>query len=358
MKTPPIQPVQPADRIGSLRPYTPPARDPRITLTLDNNEGAPVDASVLEAIRCIEPEALTRYPDASGLERSIAQRFGIDASRVIITNGGDDAIDRICRAMLAPGDTMLTHTPGFVMIPRYAQLAGARVNQIDWLGGAFPQQAMLDAIDEGPKLMALISPSNPTGAVIGVDAILEIASKAQSVGAVVLLDQAYIDFADEDPIGRVLALPNVVLVRTFSKAMGLAGQRVGYAIGPARIIDWLRTVGGPYPVSVLSIAVAQAAFNRSAEREPVIARTIAHRTQLIQHLATLGIVALPSQANFVLARFDDAAATHAALLEQGVSVRRFRQGGDIESYLRITVPADPAQQNQLLEALSAIGAAS
>jgi histidinol-phosphate aminotransferase len=350
--------VKPADRIGTLRPYTPPPRDPRITLTLDNNEGAPVDASVLEAIMGIDPEALTRYPDASGLERSIAQRLGVEASRVIVTNGGDDAIDRICRAMLAPGDAMLTHSPGFVMIPRYAQLAGAKVNGVDWLEGAFPLQSMIDAIDEGTKLIALISPSNPTGAIIGEDAILEIASKAQSVGGVVLLDQAYIEFADEDPIEWVLDLPNVVIVRTFSKAMGLAGQRVGYAIGPTQMIDWLRTVGGPYPVSVLSIALAQAAFDQSAQREPIIARTVAHRGQLVEHLASLGIAALPSQANFVLARFDDAAAAHAALLDQGVSVRRFRQGGDIESYLRITVPADSAQQHQLLEALRAIGAAS
>jgi histidinol-phosphate aminotransferase len=154
----------------------------------------------------------------------------------------------------------------------------------------------------------------------------------------------------------VLDLPNVVVVRTFSKAMGLAGQRVGYAIGPTQIIDWLRTVGGPYPVSVLSLAVAQAAFDQSAKREPIIARTVAHRVQLIEHLATLGITALLSQANFVLARFDDGPATHEALLEQGVSVRRFRQGGEIESYLRITIPADPAQQNQLLEAMNTIGA--
>jgi len=347
---------QSADRIGSLRPYTPPARDPRIKLTLDSNEGAPVDASVLEAIRGIDAEALARYPDARGLERTIAQGLGIDPTRVIVTNGGDDAIDRICRASLAPGDTMLTHTPGFVMIPRYAQLADARVNLIDWLTGAFPLQRMLDAIGHGTKLATLISPSNPTGGVIHADQILAIARKAQSVGAVVLLDQAYIEFADEDPIERLLDLPNIVVVRTFSKAMGLAGQRVGYAIGPVQIIDWLRTAGGPYPVSVLSLAAAQASFDQRAQREPIIARTVAHRAQLTEHLTTHGVPALPSQANFVLARFDDAAATHTALLEQGVSVRRFHRGGEIESYLRITVPEKPEQQKQLLEALNIIGA--
>ena len=214
---------------------------------------------------------------------------------------------------------------------------------------------MLDAIDDRTKLVALISPNNPTGDVINIDTILAIASKAQSVGAAVLLDQAYIEFALDDPIEHVLDLPNVVVVRTFSKAMGLAGQRVGYAIGPKQIIDWLRIVGGPYPVSVLSLAVAQQAFDHRALREPMIARTIAHREQLSKTLSAMGNATLPSQANFVLTRFHDAAATHAALLEQGVSVRRFRQGGDIESYLRITVPADPEQQNQLLAALNTIG---
>jgi histidinol-phosphate aminotransferase len=349
--------IQPADRIGSLKQYQPPSRDARITLTLDNNEGAPVDASVLEAIKDTAPEALTCYPDASGLERDIAQRFSIDASRVIVTNGGDDAIDRICRAMLDSGDVMLTHTPGFVMIPRYAQLAGAKVNSVNWLDGSFPLQGMLDTIDDRTKLVALVSPNNPTGKVIDTVSILEIASKARSVGAAVLLDQAYIEFAVEDPIVRVLDLPNVVVVRTFSKSMGLAGQRVGYAIGPKQIINWMRTVGGPYPVSVLSLILTQAAFEQSALREPMIARTVAHRAMLIEALLAMDIATVPSQANFVLARFDDSAATHAALIEQGVSVRHFRQGGDIEPYLRITVPACPAQQNQLLAALSTIGAA-
>lgn len=346
--------IQPAERIGMLQPYAPPPRDARITLTLDNNEGSPIDASVLKAINDIDPNALTRYPDASGLERTIAQRLGIDPSCVIVTNGGDDAIDRICRAMLNPGDVMLTHTPGFVMIPRYAQLAGAQLNLFDWLDTDFPQQAMLDAVGEGTRLVALISPSNPTGAIIDTDSILAIAKKAHSVGAVVLLDQAYIEFADEDPIKQMLVLPNVVIVRTFSKAMGLAGQRVGYAIGPKQIINWLRTVGGPYPVSVLSLAVAQCAFDQSDERQPIITRTIAHRDQLIDTLGSLGAKALASQANFVLVQFDDASATHAALLEQGISVRRFRQGGEIESYLRITVPADPKDQHQLLDALARV----
>lgn len=347
--------LQHADRIGSMKPYTPPPRDPEITLKLDNNEGAPIDASILDSIKSIDPEDLTRYPDTSDLERSITDHFGIPASRVIITNGGDDAIDRTCRALLGSGDSLLTHTPGFVMIPRYAQLAGAVINLIDWLGTDFPLSKMLESIDDQTRLVALVSPCNPTGSVIDLESIVEIASKAQSVGAVVLLDQAYIEFADEDPIEQLLRLPNLIIVRTFSKAMGLAGIRVGYAIGPEAIIGWLRTVGGPYPVSVLSLKIAQSAFSYGDQRSKIVELTKVFRKQLTDTLESSGSRVLPSQGNFVLAQFKDASETYKALLRHGVSVRRFRQGGEIDSYLRITVPTDQSQLNQLLDSLNTIG---
>lgn len=351
-------PIQPARRIGDLNPYAPPLRDPQITLTLDNNEGAQIDASVLDVLRELDPETLSRYPDQSSLELQIAVSLGIDPSRVVITNGGDDAIDRVCRSILNPGEVMLTHTPGFVMIPRWAQLAGANNRALDWLEGGFPRDAFLDAIDDSVRLVSLISPCNPSGAIVPTGDIHAIAEKCRSVGAVLMLDQAYIEFADEDPIGSVLDLENVVIVRTFSKALGGAGLRVGYAIAPERIATWLRTVGGPYPVSSLSIAIAGAIYTRRAKRADIIEQTRFNRDILIEMLRSQGIRVLNSEANFVLARFDDAPSTHAQLLEQGVSVRRFRTGGDIDNYLRITVPADRSQLNQLLDALSAIGAPS
>lgn len=349
-------PIQPARRIGDLQPYTPPTRDLRITLTLDNNEGAPIDAAILEVLREIEPETLARYPDQSALEAQIAESFGVDPSRVVITNGGDDAIDRVCRAILNPGDVMFTHTPGFVMIPRWAQLAGATNRTVDWLEGDFPRDAFLDAIDNSVRLVSLISPCNPSGAIVPTNDILAIAEKCAAVGAVLMLDQAYIEFADEDPFGSVIDQPNLVIVRTFSKAMGGAGLRVGYAIASERIATWMRTVGGPYPVSSMSIAIAGEIFERRGERASMIEQTRANRGMLIEYLRTQGIKVLESQANFILARFDDAAAIHTQLLDRGISVRRFRTGSGIDGYLRITVPSDSAQLNQLLNALGAIGA--
>lgn len=350
--------IQPARRLGDLRPYAPPVRNGRISLALDNNEGVPVDASLLALLRDLSPEQIARYPDQSALETQIANGLGIGHGRVVITNGGDDAIDRVCRAVLSPGDAMLTHGPGFVMIPRWAQLAGACVRSVEWLSGDFPLNPFMDAIDESVRLVAIVSPCNPTGLVVGTDELIRIAARAREAGAVLMLDQAYVEFADEDPIGELVCMENVVIVRTFSKAMGCAGLRVGYAIAMERIATWLRTVGGPYPVSTPSLLLAAACFERRTEREEIIAQTRANRTVMVDRLRSLGAGVISSQGNFVLARFDDAAHTHARLLEQGISVRRFLSGGDIENYLRITVPAEQSQLAQFLTALGAIGAPS
>lgn len=347
--------LKPAQRIGTRKPYSPPIKSSRITLKLDNNEGAAVDDSLLEVVRSIDPQQLTRYPDASSLEQSIAERFGVDPSRVIVTNGGDDAIDRACQAMLSPGDLMCTHAPGFEMIPRYAELAGARVVYVDWMDGRFPTGAMVDSIRDETKMVALVSPCNPTGGVIETESIRTIASMARKVGAVVLLDQAYIEFADDDPIDLFLDIPNMVVVRTLSKAMGLAGLRVGYAIGSSEVIGWLRTVGGPYPVSVLSLLIAQKAIERSVQRTNIIEQTIANRARLEGALEGVGARVLPSQANFVLAQFADSQSVWEELQRHGISVRRYSNDDLLRSSLRITVPTNEAQQNQLLNALTTIG---
>jgi histidinol-phosphate aminotransferase len=343
--------LQPADRIGSLKPYAPPIRVQQSALILDNNEGAPIEPIVFDALKALTSDDLSRYPNQSGLEASIADSFGVPAQRVVITNGGDDAIDRVCRAVLNPGEEMITHTPGFVMIPRYAQLAGAVVKPIPWLTGSFPVSAVLQSINPRTKLVALVSPNNPTGQVIESEVIREIARGASRVGAFVLLDQAYVEFADDDPIGHCVGLDNLIVVRTFSKALGLAGARVGYALAPKRIAGWLRTVGGPYPVSSLSLALASTAWGHRTDRRLIIEQTKRNRTELIDSLRAQGLEPLDSQGNFVFVRFADAQLVYACLRAQGISVRRFRQGAEIDSYLRITVPADPDQLQLLTRAL-------
>ncbi len=341
--------LRPAVRLANVRAYDPPARRWTTDLRLDANEGAPPGGPVFTALRACDSESLRRYPDTGSLEASIAGRWGIDPHRVVVTNGGDDAIDRVCRAMLEPGRCLLTHTPTFEMIPRGARLADAEVTTVAWCGGAFPEAAFLNAITPGTGLVALVTPNNPTGGVIPKAAIASIAQRARSVGAAVLLDLAYIDFADDDPTPGVLDLDNVVVMRTFSKAYGLAGLRVGYAISPQMIAGWLRAAGGPYPVPGVSIAGASAAWETGADAYVRAVRS--ERSGLVELCAEHGLPTLPTQANFVTVCSERAGWVRDALGSLGIAVRLLDSAAS-PGLCRITLPGDAGAYARLSEAIA------
>jgi len=338
-------------RASDAAPYAPPGSGRPIDLFLDANEGpeggvepgwpAPAD-----------PDEARRYPCAAELESALADRSGVDRARVLVTAGGDDAIDRACRACLEPGRTLVLPVPTFEMIERSAILAGAAVVRAAWPGGPYPIKHVLGAIDDRTTMIAVVSPNNPTGAVASRHDLEALSAAAP--WATLLVDLAYTEFADEDLTGAALALPNAVAIRTFSKAFGLAGLRVGYAIGPERLIHAMRAMGSPYPASSLSIAGATAALQRAPVRLPAVVARIRHeRDVLAQTLRNLGARPQPSQANFVLARFDDAPCVWNSLASLGIAVRCFAPGKGLDDALRITCPGDEASFDRLLSALHA-----
>ncbi len=342
--------IRPASRLDGLRPYQPPASRWPIDLALDANEGPPPSAALLAEIASIDGERLRRYPHAASLERAIADRLGLPAARVVVTSGGDDAIDRLCRAVLEPGRAILSHTPTFEMIPHAARLAGGEVRTVPWLDGPFPTDRFIGAIGPGTALVSLVTPNNPTGGAIPAADVVRIVDSAAAAGAVALVDLAYVEFADEDPTPALLDRPNAVIVRTFSKARGLAGLRVGYALAPERIAPWLRTTGGPYPVSSVSLALAGASL-ASSDPLGTAARVRGERARLAERLAELGADPLDSQANFVSVRLPNAAEVHARLASLGVSVRAFPGKPKLRDLLRITLPADDEQFARLCRSL-------
>jgi histidinol-phosphate aminotransferase len=349
---PPANPtkiVGPAARLRGLAPYEPPPRSTLVEIALDANEGAPPSEALLDAFGSVTPEDLCRYPNAHAIEAQIAQRWRIEPERVVVTNGGDDAIDRICRSVLEPGRDMVAHTPSFPMIERSARLAGADVQTVEWMDGEFPIKRFIQAIGPGTALVALVSPNNPTGGVITAHGMRSVVRAAAAIGAVTLIDLAYVEFADEDPTDWLQNEPNVVIVRTFSKAMGLAGLRVGYAIAPPEIARWLRTAGGPYPVSSVSLAVASASLANRQDRIGFITRVREERECLTAALRGAGIDLLDSHANFVTCRFPNPQFVSQALISLGISVRRIpcAPGGGL---VRITLPGDDRSFSRLLHA--------
>lgn len=338
---------RPAERARGVRAYNPGEIPAWVDLRLDANEGPRADAETLDLLRTLDAETIRRYPDARALEALIAERLGVSAQRVMVTAGGDDAIDRVCRASLEPGREIVLHTPTFEMIRRSAELAGASIAACPWMDGPFPVEEFIGLIGPRTGLVAIVSPNNPTGGVIGVEYLVKICDAAASVGAVVLVDLAYVEFAERDPTPLLADFENVVMVRTFSKAFGLAGLRAGYAVAPGAIAPTLRAMGGPYPTSGLSLALAARSLGDTVRMERVRSRVRSERERLITLCTELGLEALPSEGNFVLVRAPNTASLRDRLIAMGISVRAFAGKAGLENALRITLPGDEAAFDRL-----------
>jgi histidinol-phosphate aminotransferase len=319
-----------------------------IDLFLDGNEG-PM-ASVPDA--ALEPDVLRRYPTCATLEKELADRIGAAPSEVVACAGADDALDRLCRAFLCAGRELVLPTPTFEMLARYARLTGATVVPVDWPTGAYPTDDVIAACNDSTRLIAVVSPNNPTGAVASSEDLVRVSAAAP--GAVVVLDGAYAEFADDDLLAVARRLPNVVVTRTLSKAWGLAGLRIGYAIGPAELIDCLRRAGQPYAVAGPSIALARGRLSAGGPDQAYIDEVRRERSSLARALGELGVDATPSQGNFVLARTARSRWLADGLAGLGIAARSWPDRPGLDDAVRLSCPGDEASFRRLTKALRAV----
>lgn len=332
-------------------PYAPAALPGPIDLWLDANEGPEFAEAFVPTEEDQCAAEYRHYPDVRTLEVALARRLGVSADRVLVTAGGDDAIDRLCRVCLEEGREMVLPVPTFEMIARSARQAGGRVIEVDWRSGAYPVAEVVAAVTPRTSLVVVVSPNNPTGAVATADELQRLASDCP--GAWMLVDLAYTEFADEDLTAAAAAIPSAVIVRTFSKLFGLAGLRVGYAVGDARVIRAMRAAGSPYPVAGPSLRVAERALEAADERLRVVRPRIRNeREELASVLRALGAQAQPSEGNFVLGQFADAGWVWRALGGLGIATRRF-VASELRDALRITCPCDEAGLDRLVRGLQA-----
>lgn len=342
---------QPVPALQSVTPYAPVRSGCPVDLRLDGNEGRTPRLNLPDLLEQAGRDLLRRYPDRAPLERQLAGPLGLPADGVLVTAGGDEAIDRLCRSYLDSTRNLVTTSPTFEMIPRYARLSGAEVRQAPWPGGAFPTEAVLDLVDARTGIIAVVSPNNPTGAVATAADLQQLSAAAPQ--AVLLVDLAYGEFADTDLSPAALQLPNAVVIRSLSKAWGLAGLRVGYAAGPAPVLAPLRAAGGPFAVSGLSLLTADAALKAEDQAAAFIAQVKRERVLLQGDLQDLGVEALPSQANFVFAHFSDPVWVRDGLAGLGIAVRLFR---DLPGPgpLRITCPGGEEEFQRLRRSLNTV----
>ena len=323
-------------------------------LRLNSNEGPRAPQALLAELAALDPELLRCYPDATAVETALADRVGVSPDRVLVTAGADEALDRIYRAYAGPDRPVLLPEPTFDMLERFADLAGAPLVRVPWIADAFPLEEILAELDNRIAIVIIVSPNNPTGGVASRDDVRRIAAAAPR--SLLLIDQAYIEYADEDMDPAVLDLANVVVVRTMSKAWGLAGCRVGYAVGTSEVIAVLRAAGAPYPVAGPSLALALFQLRRGdAALRAHVAQVRMERANLRQLLCARGVDARASQANFVFADFGPRAAfVRDGLGARGILVRDFPGRARLETSLRITLPGEPADFERLTRALETV----
>lgn len=329
--------------------YNPPAFKNEITLQLSRNESTCPIGDLPEQL-AQQSRLVSRYPDHLALQSAIADWVGVAADRIVVTAGGDDAIDRIMRrSITAQRPNVVCHAPSFEMIGIYAANYGGQLVETVWQSGDFPFDEFCATINSQTAIVCVVSPNNPTGGMVAVDQLLEISKLAKQHGALLLVDNAYIEFADEDPTKRLTADPNIGIIRTFSKAWGLAGLRVGYLISPdADYAKMIRDASGPFPVSAVSLETARMAITQyETAMQSGLSMVRQLRSILMSVIEDCGATAIPSGGNFILAKFDDADAVWERLVEAGVGVRKFPGSALLENQLRITVPTNVADYLQL-----------
>jgi histidinol-phosphate aminotransferase len=304
--------------------------------------------------------ALNRYPEPQPAELlvRVAALYGVAAEQVLIGRGSDEAIDLLVRAFCTAGrDAVLICPPTFGMYAVCAHIQNAAVVEAP-LGADFSLDvpALLAAATAQTKLVFLCSPNNPTGGAIAASTI-ETVARAFAGRALVVVDEAYVEFSNEASAIALLARhENLAVLRTLSKAHALAGARVGTVLGTPELIALLRRIQAPYPlptpcVDAALAALEPAALGRTRER---IAALLRERERLAQALRGAPRVraVLPSQANFVCARFDDGAAVYRALLAQGIVVRDVGRYPALRDCLRLSV-GTAAENARLIAALGA-----
>jgi histidinol-phosphate aminotransferase len=342
--------LSPRDAVLHLPTYHPPLGG-RTGLRLDFNENT-VGCSprVLERLRRITFEELARYPEREPIEGIVATHLGVDSGEVLLTNGVDEAIHLICEAYLEPGDEVCIAVPTFSMYEIFAAATGARVVSVPAAENfAFPTEGLRRQINSSTRLIVVANPNNPTGAAASLEDLVLIAESTSN--AALLVDEAYFEFHGETLLHEWRTRPNVFVARTFSKAYGLAGLRVGVLCGNREQMNAVRRVASPYNVNSVALACLPEALADEAYVQQYVEDVRAGRQQLQAALESLAIPYWPSSANFVLMRLGELnSAFIRGMRDRGILVRDRSRDYGCQGCVRITL-GSKEQTQKLLTAL-------
>jgi histidinol-phosphate aminotransferase len=335
--------------IAAMAGYVPgeqPQGRPFVKLNTNENPYPP-SPRVAEALRQVDAARLGRYPDplATRVRAAVAQVFGVPLDWTFAGNGSDDVLTIVTRCFVGETGCLATPDPSYSLYPVLAEIQGARTLAIP-LADDFSLPADCAARAAGASLLFLARPNAPTGGAYPLDQVRQL---CRAFPGVVLIDEAYADFADDHCLGLVRDCPNVIVSRTLSKSYSLAGVRLGIALAQPPLIAGLMKVKDSYNVNHLTQLVAEAAILDQAHMQANVARIRATRAAVAAELAALGFGVCPSQANFLFVRPPLAARDYLqGLREAGILIRYFA-GPRTGAFVRITIGTDD-EMAQLLAA--------
>jgi len=324
--------------VREMQGYTPgeqPLAGERVVkLNTNENPFAPSE-KVMRAIREVEPEMLRRYPspDADSFRQAAAKVLGVTPDMILAGNGSDDILTIATRTFLSPGQTIAFPEPTYSLYPVLAQLQEAKAAPVQWEEDyALPIDALLAT---GAQAIYLANPNAPTGTMVPPARVAELAA---AFSGLLLIDEAYVDFADTNCLSLVKEYANVVMSRTLSKSYSLAGLRFGYAVAQPQVIQEMRKVKDSYNCDAISVAAATAAILDQEHARQTWAHVREERKRLTLELQRAGWKVIPSQANFLLAIVPDGRGREAylGLKAQGILVRYLDKPG-LTDKVRITV---------------------
>lgn len=359
------------DEIHGLPAYDPGA-DPEAVaamygvgevIKLSNNENPyGISPAAALAVQQLLGQGLGQYPDPVGthLRTALARRLDLASDRILLGNGSENILELLCQTFVAPGDTVVTQTPCFGLHEIFPMMMGGHVHKVNLTPSfGIDMPAWLDSVATAPKLVIIGNPSNPSGTILNRNQLQAIVDRTPEE-CVLVIDEAYYEYARHDP-----AYPDAfallqsrdrpwIVLRTFSKAYGLAGLRVGYAMAShVNLIDALHRVRTPYNVNQLAQAAAIAALDDTAHVQHTVGATISERDRVRQALIERGFRVAPSAANFL---FIDTGRTALdvtnELLRRGVIVKPWRERG-YETFIRASMGL-PGHNDRFVDALTQI----
>lgn len=330
--------MKPRHAVQKMRPYSPPSSGRADRIRLDFNENT-VGASpkVVDKLKeALSQSLLSVYPEYEQTRPALARFLNVAEDQLVLTNGTDEAIQVLVNTFVEPDEEVLIMTPSYAMYRFYAEVAGARVREIDYDPEtlAFPVDRFVANINNQTKLVMLANPNNPTGTGISIMHVEKVLRA--NPNCAVLIDEAYFEFCGKTALPFIQRYSNLFVSRTFSKAYGMAAMRMGCLVSNAENVANMRKAQSPYSVNLLAAIAATAAVQDREYVETYVKEVLSARDMMYSGLSELGVRHWRSEGNFILFHVGDkAGAICAGLRDKGVLVRD--RSYELAGCVRVTV---------------------